>query len=118
MARTLVLTGGVAAFAVEGEETLGLDEVESGGGAPREQRGHLRLRHGALMGGRRAFAGASFVVLVASASYIVVPAVVRYAIPEARPSRYFTMSLAVTFPFNVLVGIPIYHGVVKRLWGA
>lgn len=55
-------------------------------------------------------------VLAASASYIVVPAVVRYAIPEARPSRYFTMSLAVTFPFNVLVGIPLYYAMASRLW--
>jgi len=55
-------------------------------------------------------------VMAASASYIVVPAVVRYAIPEARPSRYFTMALAVTFPFNVLLGIPLYHAVVMRLW--
>lgn len=54
-------------------------------------------------------------VLGASSSYIVVPAVVRYAIPEARPSRYFTMSLAITFPFNVLVGIPLYHGLVGRI---
>ncbi len=57
-------------------------------------------------------------VLGASASYIVVPAVVRYAIPEARPSRYFTLSLAVTFPFNVLAGIPFYHHLVRRVWGA
>jgi len=55
-------------------------------------------------------------VLAASASYIVVPAVVRYAIPEARPSRYFTLALAVTFPFNVLVGIPLYHGLVRYFW--
>jgi hypothetical protein len=55
-------------------------------------------------------------VLAASASYIVVPAVVRYAIPEARPSRYFTLALGVTFPFNVLVGIPLYHGLVRHLW--
>ncbi len=48
-------------------------------------------------------------VLAASASYIVVPAVIRYAIPEARPSRYFTMALAVTFPFNIVVGIPLYY---------
>ena len=41
-------------------------------------------------------------VLASSGSYIVVPAVLRYAIPEARPSRYFTMSLAVTFPFNII----------------
>jgi hypothetical protein len=46
--------------------------------------------------------------LSASASYIVVPAIVRYAIPEARPGIYFTMSLAVTFPFNILLGIPLY----------
>ncbi len=55
-------------------------------------------------------------VLSASASYIVVPAVIRYAIPEARPSRYFTMSLAITFPFNVLVGIPLYYAIACRLW--
>jgi len=47
-------------------------------------------------------------VLSASASYIVVPAIVRYAIPEARPGLYFSMSLAVTFPFNILAGIPLY----------
>jgi len=44
-------------------------------------------------------------VLASSGSYIVVPAVLRYAIPEARPSRYFTMSLAVTFPFNIIFGV-------------
>jgi hypothetical protein len=55
-------------------------------------------------------------VLAASASYIVVPAVVRYAIPEARPSRYFTMALGVTFPFNILLGIPLYAAVVELLW--
>ena len=52
-------------------------------------------------------------VLAASASYIVVPAVVRFAIPEARPSRYLTMALAVTFPFNVVVGIPLYYSVAQ-----
>ena len=55
-------------------------------------------------------------VLAASASYIVVPAVVRYAIPEANPSLYFTMSLAMTFPFNILIGIPLYHQVLARFW--
>jgi uncharacterized protein len=48
-------------------------------------------------------------VLTASASYIVVPAIVRYAIPEARPGIYFTMALGVTFPLNVLLGIPVYY---------
>ncbi|MEZ5458559.1 MAG: sodium-dependent bicarbonate transport family permease [Steroidobacteraceae bacterium] len=55
-------------------------------------------------------------VLAASSSYIVVPAVVRYAIPEANPSIYFSMSLAMTFPFNIVLGIPLYHGVVQWLW--
>lgn len=58
---------------------------------------------------------AMLAVLAASGSYIVVPAVVRYAIPEARPSRYFTMALAVTFPFNIVVGIPLYYAVAQRL---
>ena len=56
-------------------------------------------------------------VLAASASYIVVPAVVRFAIPEARPSRYLTMALAVTFPFNIVVGIPLYYAVAQQLAG-
>ncbi len=55
-------------------------------------------------------------VLAASASYIVVPAVVRYAIPEANPSLYFTMSLAITFPFNILFGLPLYLWIIERLW--
>lgn len=56
-------------------------------------------------------------VLAASASYIVVPAVVRYAIPEANASLYFGMSLAVTFPFNIIFGIPLYFFIVKTIWG-
>jgi hypothetical protein len=55
-------------------------------------------------------------VLAASASYIVVPAVVRYAIPEANPSLYFSMSLAITFPFNILFGLPLYLWVIERIW--
>ena len=51
---------------------------------------------------------ALLMVLAASASYIAVPAVVRHAIPEARPALYFGMSLGVTFPFNILAGIPLY----------
>lgn len=47
-------------------------------------------------------------VLSASASYIVVPAVLRYAIPEANPSIYFGLSIGVTFPINILFGIPFY----------
>lgn len=55
-------------------------------------------------------------VLAASASYIVVPAVVRYAIPEAKASIYFTMSLAMTFPFNIIIGIPLYFEIIQAIW--
>lgn len=47
-------------------------------------------------------------VLAASASYIAVPAVVRHAIPEANPALYFSLSLGITFPLNILLGIPLY----------
>ncbi|MDJ0684228.1 MAG: sodium-dependent bicarbonate transport family permease [Alphaproteobacteria bacterium] len=47
-------------------------------------------------------------VLAASASYIAVPAAMRLALPEARPSLYLTLSLAITFPFNLTIGIPLY----------
>ncbi|MEO5573919.1 MAG: sodium-dependent bicarbonate transport family permease, partial [Gammaproteobacteria bacterium] len=54
-------------------------------------------------------------VLAASASYIVVPAVVRVAIPEANPGLYFGMALALTFPFNVVLGIPLYYQLIQIL---
>lgn len=54
-------------------------------------------------------------VLAASASYIAVPAVIRHAIPEANPSLYIGMSLGLTFPFNILVGIPLYAHIAHRL---
>lgn len=56
-------------------------------------------------------------VLSASASYIVVPAVLRYAIPEASPSLYLGLSLGITFPFNILVGISLYIAVAKWVLG-
>lgn len=59
--------------------------------------------------------GALLMVLAASASYIAVPAVIRHAIPEANPSLYFGMSLGLTFPFNILVGIPLYVFMAHRL---
>jgi hypothetical protein len=58
---------------------------------------------------------ALLMVLAASASYIAVPAVIRHAIPEANPSLYFGMSLGLTFPFNILVGIPLYVHIAQRL---
>jgi uncharacterized protein len=51
---------------------------------------------------------ALFITLAASASYIAVPAAMRLALPAAQPSIYLTLSLAVTFPFNLTVGIPLY----------
>jgi hypothetical protein len=56
-----------------------------------------------------------FIVLAASASYIAVPAAMRLALPEANPASYLTMSLAITFPLNLLIGIPTYHALVKWL---
>lgn len=58
---------------------------------------------------------ALFSVLAASASYIAVPAAMRLALPEAKPSLYLTLSLAVTFPFNLSVGIPLYIEFAKWL---
>ena len=57
--------------------------------------------------------GALLMVLSASASYIAVPAVLRYALPEANPSLYFSLSLGVTFPLNILVGIPTYTAIAQ-----
>ncbi len=54
-------------------------------------------------------------VLAASASYIAVPPAMRLAIPEANPSLYLTLSLGVTFPFNVVLGIPLYYQLAKMI---
>ncbi|MFN9695481.1 MAG: sodium-dependent bicarbonate transport family permease [Synechococcaceae cyanobacterium] len=55
-----------------------------------------------------------FMVLCASASYIAVPAAMRMTVPQANPSLYISSALAVTFPFNVVVGIPIYLALVQH----
>jgi uncharacterized protein len=60
---------------------------------------------------------ALFMVLSASASYIAVPATMRVALPEANPSIYLTLSLGVTFPFNLTVGIPLYVAVASAVTG-
>lgn len=57
-----------------------------------------------------------FTILAASASYIAVPAAMRLAIPDSNPGVYLPMALAVTFPFNIAVGIPLYIGVTRALW--
>ncbi len=56
-----------------------------------------------------------FAVLSASASYIAVPAAMRMTVPEANPSLYVSMALALTFPFNIIVGIPLYMNIVKAI---
>lgn len=52
-------------------------------------------------------------VLAGSASYIVVPAAMRLSLPQANPAIYVPLSLAITFPFNLLVGIPLYHAAAQ-----
>jgi uncharacterized protein len=56
-----------------------------------------------------------FAVLSASASYIAVPAAMRVAIPEANPTYSLTAALAVTFPLNIIFGIPLYRMIVDRI---
>ncbi len=58
--------------------------------------------------------GMLFTVLCASASYIAVPAAMRLALPEAKAAIYLPMSLAVTFPFNVVIGIPFYYSLAQK----
>ncbi len=56
-------------------------------------------------------------LLSASASYIAVPAAMRLSVPEANPSIYLPLSLAVTFPFNISLGIPLYYYLITIFWG-
>ena len=53
-----------------------------------------------------------FAILAASASYIAVPAAMKIAVPNANPGLYLPMALAVTFPFNITIGLPLYYAVV------
>jgi hypothetical protein len=54
-------------------------------------------------------------VLAGSASYIAVPAAMRLALPQADPGLYLAMSLGITFPFNVTLGIPLFTALAQRL---
>jgi hypothetical protein len=56
--------------------------------------------------------------MAASASYIAAPPAVRMTLPEANPTYYLTASLVITFPFNLLVGIPLYFKAAQWLHGA
>ena len=55
-----------------------------------------------------------FAVLASSASYIAVPAAMKIAVPKANPGIFLPMTLAVTFPFNITLGMPIYYAVVSN----
>jgi hypothetical protein len=55
-----------------------------------------------------------FAVLAASASYIAVPAAMKIAVPKANPGLFLPMALAVTFPFNITIGMPIYYLIVQN----
>lgn len=56
--------------------------------------------------------------LFASASYIAVPAAMRISVPEANPTLSLTASLGITFPFNILVGIPLYYSIAKQVFSS
>lgn len=71
----------------------------------------------ALLIGLSTGGAALMMVLAASASYIAVPAAMRVALPEANPSIYLTLSLGITFPFNLIFGIPAYLAAAQSLTG-
>jgi len=54
-------------------------------------------------------------VLSASASYIAAPAAMRLSLPESNPTLYLTSSLAITFPFNITIGLPLYFELARKL---
>lgn len=56
-----------------------------------------------------------FAILAASASYIAVPAAMKLAAPKANPSLYIPMALAITFPFNITLGMPLYLYIIQSL---
>lgn len=78
--------------------------------------GAVGLLAGTLMG--LSVGGMTLIaVLTASASYIVVPAAMRLALPQANPSVYVTLSLGITFPFNIALGVPLYYTAARAIAG-
>jgi hypothetical protein len=98
---------------IDALRTLGRDVVLFAFGAP--------LVNAALGLGLAFAAGLShgdaflLVVLCASASYIAAPAALRSALPEANPGIYLTLALALVFPFNLILGLPLYRGLVEAV---
>lgn len=84
----------------------------------------MPLVHGALGAWLGSLAGLGvggatmLAAMAASASYIAAPPAVRLTLPEANPTYYLTASLAITFPFNILVGIPLYYELARFIQGA
>lgn len=72
---------------------------------------HLASWAGLSLGGAVVFG-----TLAASASYIAAPAAVRVALPQANPALYLTAALAITFPFNIVIGIPLYFAWAQKLY--
>lgn len=54
-------------------------------------------------------------ILTTSASYIAVPAAMRIALPQAKEAIYLPLSIGITFPFNVIIGIPLYYYLARLL---
>ena len=81
----------------------------------------MPLIHGTLGAYLGSLAGLSvggctvLAAMAASASYIAAPPAVRMTLPEANPTFYLTAALAITFPFNLMAGIPLYYEIAKRL---
>jgi hypothetical protein len=83
----------------------------------------MPLLHGALAAALGAWSGLSvggtavLATMAASASYIAAPPAVRMTLPEANPTYYLTAALAITFPFNLVFGIPIYFSMAQWFCG-
>jgi len=116
LALFLLEMGMLAARRLEDLKKVGLFLLGFGVAAPLVH-GVLGLVAGRLVG--LSLGGATLMgVLASSASYIAAPAAMRLSLPEARPTLYLTAALAITFPFNIAFGIPIYYAIARWLYGA
>lgn len=114
LALFLLEMGMVAARRLDDLRRVGVFLVLFGIGAPLVH-GSLGVLLGQLVG--LSLGGATLLgVLAASASYIAAPAAMRLSLPEANPTLYLTSALAITFPFNITVGIPVYFGLARWLY--
>jgi hypothetical protein len=80
-------------------KSTGLTEIEV-------ERGDLRIR-----------VARELTAAPAQQTYIAAPAAVRVALPQAQPTYYLTASLAITFPFNIIIGIPLDHAIARWIFG-